>query len=274
MSQIKKALGTKGLVNIEDLPDKVMILNQQYDSLNQVCESIAKALGFDHFDDEQILLEIERLQETDEGRGYWHNQYKELLKEFRAYTSDSGAHVAYKYLNEIVGALGLDSFRYCDLPEKVAQLHKVYKLTQKELVEYDESTIKLISELLGLSETVNGETLKAELAKFKAKYDDQQKALYGVNTALGFSGDFHCESLPKMVANLAKNQIVQLRLHEDMLKRETNYKQTIKTLEGLVKMLESETQYDPSTIRQLENRIESQSIIITALTEKLKGLTF
>jgi hypothetical protein len=122
MSQIKKALGTKGLVSIEDLPGKVMILNQQYDSLNQVCESIAKVLGFDHFDDEQILLEIERLQETDEGRGYWHNQYKELLKEFRAYASDSGAHVAYKYLNEIVGALGLDSFRYCDLPKEVIEL--------------------------------------------------------------------------------------------------------------------------------------------------------
>jgi hypothetical protein len=122
LSEVKLELGIEGLTNLESLPLSARKLKQQHDLLNQVCESIAKALGFDHFDDEQILLKIERLQETDEGNGYWHKQYTELLKEFRAYTSDSGAHVAYKYLNEIVGALGLDSFRYCDLSKEVIEL--------------------------------------------------------------------------------------------------------------------------------------------------------
>lgn len=95
LKDVVKALGFEGYIYPPDIATEVAKLKQANGllasnnlDLNNVCVHIAKTLGFTEFDDETILVKIERIQQRDE---YWHEQYKRLMDEFRAYTREHGS---------------------------------------------------------------------------------------------------------------------------------------------------------------------------------------
>ena len=203
LSEIRKALDIEEIIKVEDLPKFVSHLKRQHDDLHDACITIAKQLGLNYFDSEQVLVEIEKLQETDEGNDYWHNQYTELLKEFRAYTSNNDRSSSFEYLDQIASALGLSSFRYCDLPKEV---------------------LALKNESIANSKAIN---------QFRDILDE-------IGNILHPSGRFSYYALPKEVTQLQASREETIKIYEDMVRRENKNRQALGFLREGMERLELE----------------------------------